>query len=232
MTRLSSYRDFDWVLLGFVLLLSLISVLEIKSATLHTKFHGFDTKQIGFLAIGLFLMFVVLAHRLPPPAGHRPLGLRDRHPLAHRRRRRRHQGPRRQALDQLPRRALPAVRVDQAGPHRQHGPATSGALPAASSPGPTSARPSPWSSSPCSSSSSSPTSATCPHLPAGPDLRSFSRWHPLQTGCDHRPVHQLRRLRCFQVRQAPQALPAGPASTPSSTPTPTRAAPATRSASR
>src|ERR1700735_2128764 len=36
MTRLSSYRDFDWVLLGFVLLLSLISVLEIKSATLHT----------------------------------------------------------------------------------------------------------------------------------------------------------------------------------------------------
>jgi rod shape determining protein RodA len=59
MTRLSSYRDFDWVLLGFVLLLSLISVLEIKSATLHTKFHGFDTKQIGFLAIGIVLMFLI-----------------------------------------------------------------------------------------------------------------------------------------------------------------------------
>jgi rod shape determining protein RodA len=59
MTRLSSYRDFDWVLLGFVLLLSLISVLEIKSATLHTKFHGFDHKQIGFLAIGIVLMFLV-----------------------------------------------------------------------------------------------------------------------------------------------------------------------------
>jgi rod shape determining protein RodA len=59
MTRLSSYRDFDWVLLGFVLLLSLISVLEIKSATLHTKFHGFDHKQIGFLAIGLVLMFLI-----------------------------------------------------------------------------------------------------------------------------------------------------------------------------
>jgi rod shape determining protein RodA len=58
-TRLSSYRDFDWVLLGFVLLLSLISVLEIKSATLHTKFHGFDHKQIGFLAIGIVLMFLV-----------------------------------------------------------------------------------------------------------------------------------------------------------------------------
>jgi rod shape determining protein RodA len=59
MTRLSSYRDFDWVLLGFVMLLSVISVLEIKSATLHTKFHGFETKQVGFLAVGLVLMFVM-----------------------------------------------------------------------------------------------------------------------------------------------------------------------------
>jgi rod shape determining protein RodA len=59
MPRFSSYRDFDWVLLGFVLLLSLISVLEIKSATLHTKFHGFDHKQIQFLAGGIFLMFVI-----------------------------------------------------------------------------------------------------------------------------------------------------------------------------
>ena len=59
MPRLSSYRDFDWVLLGFVLLLSLISVLEIKSATLQTKFHGFDHKQIQFLAVGLVLMFIV-----------------------------------------------------------------------------------------------------------------------------------------------------------------------------
>lgn len=59
MFRLSSYRDFDWVLLGFVMLLSVISVLEIKSATLHTKFHGFDHKQIGFLAAGLLLMFLI-----------------------------------------------------------------------------------------------------------------------------------------------------------------------------
>ncbi|HEY0161856.1 MAG TPA: rod shape-determining protein RodA [Edaphobacter sp.] len=67
MVRFSSYRDFDWILLGFVLVLSIISVLEIKSATLHTKFHGFDHKQIVFLAAGLFLMFVISAidyHRL------------------------------------------------------------------------------------------------------------------------------------------------------------------------
>jgi rod shape determining protein RodA len=59
MRRLSSYRDFDWVLLGFVLLLSVISVLEIKSATLMTKFRGFDHKQIGFLLVGLLLMFLI-----------------------------------------------------------------------------------------------------------------------------------------------------------------------------
>jgi rod shape determining protein RodA len=59
MTRLSSYRDFDWVLLGFVLLLSIISVFEIKSATLHTKFHGFEQKQVLFLLTGLVLMFLI-----------------------------------------------------------------------------------------------------------------------------------------------------------------------------
>jgi rod shape determining protein RodA len=59
MRRLSCFRDFDWVLLGFVLVLSVISVLEIKSATVHTKFHGFDHKQIGFLAVGLVLMFLI-----------------------------------------------------------------------------------------------------------------------------------------------------------------------------
>ena len=59
MQRFSSFRDFDWILLGFVLTLSVISVLEIKSATLHTKFHGFDTKQVGFLAVGVMLMFLI-----------------------------------------------------------------------------------------------------------------------------------------------------------------------------
>ncbi len=59
MRRLSSFRDFDWVLLGFVLLLSVISVLEIKSATLQTKFRGFEQKQIGFLLVGLLLMFLI-----------------------------------------------------------------------------------------------------------------------------------------------------------------------------
>jgi rod shape determining protein RodA len=59
MRRLSSFRDFDWMLLSLVSLMSIISVLEIKSATLHTKFHGFDHKQIGFLLVGMGLMFLM-----------------------------------------------------------------------------------------------------------------------------------------------------------------------------
>src|ERR1700712_5028033 len=59
MFRFRSYRDFDWVLLGFVLLLTLISVLEIRSATEMTKFHGFHQKQMLFLGVGLVVMFLV-----------------------------------------------------------------------------------------------------------------------------------------------------------------------------
>ena len=59
MRRFSSFRDFDWMLLSLVSLMSIISVLEIKSATLHTKFHGFDHKQIGFLLAGMGLMFLM-----------------------------------------------------------------------------------------------------------------------------------------------------------------------------
>jgi len=47
------------MLLMLVLLMSIISVLEIKSATTHTKFHGFGEKQLGFLVVGLVLMFVI-----------------------------------------------------------------------------------------------------------------------------------------------------------------------------
>ena len=59
MQRFSSFRDFDWPLLSLVGLLSIFSVLEIKSATAMTKFHGFDHKQIGFLVVGVGLMFLV-----------------------------------------------------------------------------------------------------------------------------------------------------------------------------
>jgi rod shape determining protein RodA len=63
----SRFRDFDWMLLGMVLLLSLVGVLEIRSATAMTKFHGFQQKQILFLAVGIVAMFamsLVDYHRL------------------------------------------------------------------------------------------------------------------------------------------------------------------------
>ena len=58
MRRFLSFRDFDWALLGMVLLLCTISVLEIYSATLHTKYTGFHTKQMFWIAGGLVAMFI------------------------------------------------------------------------------------------------------------------------------------------------------------------------------
>ncbi len=55
------------MLLGLVLVLSVISVLEIRSATEMTKFHGFQQKQMLFLAVGIvgmFLISLVDYHRL------------------------------------------------------------------------------------------------------------------------------------------------------------------------
>jgi rod shape determining protein RodA len=58
MRRILSFRDFDWTLLGMVLVLCGISVFEIYSATLHTKYVGFHTKQIFWIAGGLVAMFI------------------------------------------------------------------------------------------------------------------------------------------------------------------------------
>jgi rod shape determining protein RodA len=58
MRRFLSFRDFDWTLLGMVLLLCAISVLEIYSATLHTKFAGFHNKQMLWISGGLVAMFI------------------------------------------------------------------------------------------------------------------------------------------------------------------------------
>jgi rod shape determining protein RodA len=63
----SRFRDFDWTLLAFVLVLSVLSVVEIRSATAMTKFHGFQYKQVGFLLCGLAMMFAIAMvdyHRL------------------------------------------------------------------------------------------------------------------------------------------------------------------------
>jgi rod shape determining protein RodA len=55
-----SFRDFDWPLLGMVLILCTVSVFEIYSATLHTKFatKGFHINQLIYIGAGLVAMFI------------------------------------------------------------------------------------------------------------------------------------------------------------------------------
>ena len=65
--RFLSFRDFDWALLGLVLLLCSMSVLEVHSATVHTKFASFGSRQILFVAAGIAGMFILAKidyHRL------------------------------------------------------------------------------------------------------------------------------------------------------------------------
>ena len=98
MRRFLSFRDFDWGLLVIVLVVCTVSVLEIYSATLHTKYIGFHTKQIYWIAGGMAAMFmlakvdyhrlldfsrwaygfflVALALVLVPGIGHKALGAR------------------------------------------------------------------------------------------------------------------------------------------------------------
>src|SRR5690242_20244650 len=62
MFRYVSFRDFDWLLLGFVLLICGVGVMEIYSATLHTTFAGAHIKQMYWIAggvIGMFLLSLV-----------------------------------------------------------------------------------------------------------------------------------------------------------------------------
>jgi rod shape determining protein RodA len=64
MRRMISFRDFDWLLLTFTLLIGLLGVIEIYSSTYGTKFAtGQGTplyvKQIYWILGGLTLMFIV-----------------------------------------------------------------------------------------------------------------------------------------------------------------------------
>jgi rod shape determining protein RodA len=59
MSRYVSYRDFDWLLLVFVLIICALGVMEIQSATQHTKFAGSHIKQIYWVLAGVGIMFLV-----------------------------------------------------------------------------------------------------------------------------------------------------------------------------
>src|SRR5947209_826966 len=66
MPRNVTLRDFDWVLLAFVLILCTLGVIEIRSATLHTKFAGVHVKQMYWILGGLggMLLMSVLNYQM------------------------------------------------------------------------------------------------------------------------------------------------------------------------
>ena len=59
MSRYISFRDFDWVLLLFVLIICGLGVMEIHSATEHTKFAGSHIRQVYWIAGGVGAMFLM-----------------------------------------------------------------------------------------------------------------------------------------------------------------------------
>lgn len=62
-----TFRDFDWALLLMVLCLCGVSLVEVHSTTVHTRFASFESKQMIFIACGLVGMFALAKidyHRL------------------------------------------------------------------------------------------------------------------------------------------------------------------------
>ena len=59
MSRYVSFRDFDWFLFIFVLMICGLGVMEIRSATMHTKFAGAHIKQVYWVMGGIAAMFLV-----------------------------------------------------------------------------------------------------------------------------------------------------------------------------
>jgi rod shape determining protein RodA len=67
MRRFLSFRDFDWPLLLLILAMCGVSLLEVYSTTVHTRFSSFESKQLMFIGAGLLGMFVLAKidyHRL------------------------------------------------------------------------------------------------------------------------------------------------------------------------
>ena len=59
MSRYISFRDFDWLLMAFILVICGLGVMEIHSATLHTKFAGAHIRQVYWILGGIACMFAM-----------------------------------------------------------------------------------------------------------------------------------------------------------------------------
>jgi rod shape determining protein RodA len=56
--RFLTFRDFDWGLLGLLLLMSTVSLLEVHSTTVHTRFANFESKQLFWIGAGVLIMLI------------------------------------------------------------------------------------------------------------------------------------------------------------------------------
>ena len=59
MSKAFSIRDLDWTLLGFVLAIATLGVLQIYSATRETRWQGAHLRQIGYIIVGMVLMWLI-----------------------------------------------------------------------------------------------------------------------------------------------------------------------------
>src|SRR5438128_5117631 len=67
------WMDFDWVLLGAALLLSVIGLTEIYSSTMNQSSENFFLRQLAWIAVGIVFLFVVAAFDYHLIAEHIPL---------------------------------------------------------------------------------------------------------------------------------------------------------------
>ncbi len=58
MRRFLSFRDFDWWLVLLLLAMCCVSLVEVRSTTVHTRFAAFESRQIFWFSAGFVLMFV------------------------------------------------------------------------------------------------------------------------------------------------------------------------------
>lgn len=56
-------RDFDWVMAGVALVIAVVGLVQIYSATLNTKFHSAYTQHIIWLALAIVVFWVVSSIR-------------------------------------------------------------------------------------------------------------------------------------------------------------------------
>ena len=72
MIRHHSARDFDWVLLGITMAITILGLVEIYSATRNTPWQEAHLKQIMWIGLGLALLWIfsaidynILIHHAP-----------------------------------------------------------------------------------------------------------------------------------------------------------------------